>query len=178
MTAKATKPARALPLQAVRALGGENVVDLLAHQHRQIRLGFLRAALPGPQRRRNLDRLTRLPAVHEAAGEALVHPVARRALKHGRELIARRRNEAKEAKRLLVRLRRTGPYGSGYLRQLNQFHRAVTGQAAREERGSRPHCARFSARPGCACWARRSDSPRRTHRPGHSAGPTMRWQTS
>ncbi|WP_225833570.1 hemerythrin domain-containing protein [Streptomyces sp. NK08204] len=117
-----------------RALGGENVVDLLTRQHRQIKLGFLRAALPGPWRRRNFDRLMRLLAVHEAAEEAHVHPVARRALRHGRELAARRRGEEKEAKQLLVALWRTGPDGAGYLRRLNEARRAVTQHAAREER--------------------------------------------
>lgn len=121
-------------LKAVRNLGGEDAVDVLTRQHRQIRLGFLRAALPGPPRRRNFDRLMRLLAVHEAAEEAHVHPVARRALRHGRELAARRRHEEKEAKRLLVALWRTGPDGPGYLRRLNEARRAVARHAAREER--------------------------------------------
>ncbi|MZE75475.1 hemerythrin domain-containing protein [Streptomyces xinghaiensis] len=125
---------RARPLRAVRALGGESVVDVLTRQHRQIRLGFLRAALPGPGRRRNFDRLMRLLAVHEAAEEAHVHPVARKTLRHGRDLAARRRREEKEAKRLLVRLWRTGPHGPGYLRRLNEVRRAVGRHAAREER--------------------------------------------
>ncbi|MFS4093823.1 hemerythrin domain-containing protein [Streptomyces sp. AF1A] len=133
-TAKAASTAPTWSLRVVRKLGGENVVDVLTRQHRQIRLGFLRAALPGPWRRRNFDRLMRLLAVHEAAEEAHVHPVARRALQHGRELAARRRNEEKEAKELLVALWHTGPDGTGYLRRLNEVRRAVTRHAAREER--------------------------------------------
>jgi hypothetical protein len=77
----------------MRNLGGEDAVDVLTRQHRQIKLGFLGAALPGPPRRRNFERLMRLMrllAVHEAAEEAHVHSVARRALRHGRELAARR----------------------------------------------------------------------------------------
>nr|BFD80774.1 hemerythrin domain-containing protein [Streptomyces sp. Xyl84] len=132
--AKAGKTVPAWSAKAVRVLGGEDAVDVLTRQHRQIRIGFLRAALPGPPRRRNFDRLMRLLAVHEAAEEAHVHPVARRALEHGRELAARRRHEEKEAKELLVALWRTGPEGRGYLRLLNQARRAVTGHAAREER--------------------------------------------
>ncbi|MGR6974813.1 hemerythrin domain-containing protein [Streptomyces cynarae] len=138
LTAKATvKAAKTVParsLQMVRTLGGENVVDVLTRQHRQIRLGFLQAALPGPWRRRNFDRLMRLLAVHEAAEEAHVHPVARRTLRHGSELALRRRTEEKEAKQLLVALWRTGPNGAGYLRRLNQVRRAVARHAAREER--------------------------------------------
>ncbi|WP_234438478.1 hemerythrin domain-containing protein [Streptomyces sp. NRRL S-340] len=131
---KAGKTAPAWSAKAVRVLGGEDAVDVLTRQHRQIKIGFLRAALPGPPRRRNFDRLMRLLAVHEAAEEAHVHPVARRALEHGRELAARRRHEEKEAKELLVALWRTGPEGRGYLRLLNQARRAVAGHAAREER--------------------------------------------
>ncbi|MEW2512703.1 hemerythrin domain-containing protein [Streptomyces sp. NPDC046870] len=133
-TAKAAPTLSAWSMRALGALGGENVVDVLTRQHRQIKLGFLQAALPGPWRRRNFDRLMRLLAVHEAAEEAHVHPVARRALEHGRELAARRRAEEKQAKELLIALWRTGPHGTGYLRRLNEVRRAVTRHAAREER--------------------------------------------
>jgi Hemerythrin HHE cation binding domain len=132
--AKAAPTVSAWSLRTLRALGGENVVDVLTRQHRQIKLGFFRAALPGPWRRRNFHRLMRLLAVHEAAEEAHVHPVARRALQHGRELAARRRAEEKQAKELLIALWRTGPDGAGYLRRLNEVRRAVTQHAAREER--------------------------------------------
>jgi hypothetical protein len=132
--ARAGKAAPAWPLAVARELGREDAVEVLTRQHRQIRLGFLRAALPGPLRRRNFERLMRLLAVHEAAEEAHVHPVARRALQHGRELAARRRHEEKEAKRLLVALWHTGPNGRGYLRRLNEARRAVSRHAAREER--------------------------------------------
>jgi hypothetical protein len=133
-TAKAGKAAPAWSLKVARTLGREDAVDVLTRQHRQIRLGFLQAALPGPPRRRNFDRLMRLLAVHEAAEEAHVHPVARKALQHGRELAARRREEEKQAKELLIALWRTGPDGAGYLRRLNDVRRAVTQHAAREER--------------------------------------------
>lgn len=133
-TAKVVRTAPVWWSPVARALGAENVVDVLTRQHRQIKLGFLQAALPGPWRRRNFDRLMRLLAVHEAAEEAHVHPVARRALQHGHELAARRRSEEKEAKQLLIALWRTGPDGRGYLRRLNEARRAVTRHAGREER--------------------------------------------
>ncbi|MFF3820833.1 hemerythrin domain-containing protein [Streptomyces bluensis] len=112
----------------------EDAVDILTRQHAQIRRGFYKAALPGPTRRRAFEQLTRLLAVHEAAEEAHVHPVARRALRAGRALTARRREEEKQAKKLLAALRRTGPQGKGYLRQLNAARKAVLEHAAREER--------------------------------------------
>ncbi|MGW3354360.1 hemerythrin domain-containing protein [Streptomyces bungoensis] len=133
-TARAATTAPGWSLRVTRALGGEDVVDVLTRQHRQIKSGFLRAALPGPWRRRNFERLMRLLAVHEAAEEAHVHPAARRALRHGRELAARRRTEEKEAKQLLIGLWHTGPGGTGYLRRLNEARRAITRHAAREER--------------------------------------------
>ncbi len=136
LTAKAATKvgkAPAWPLTVARKLGSEDAVEVLTRQHRQIKIGFLRAALPGPLRRRNFERLMRLLAVHEAAEEAHVHPVARRALQHGRELAARR-HEEKQAKQLLVALWHTGPNGRGYLRRLNEARRAVARHAAREER--------------------------------------------
>ncbi|QTD96340.1 hemerythrin domain-containing protein [Streptomyces cyanogenus] len=132
--AKTAKAAPTWSLRITRSLGAENAVDLLVRQHRQIRLGFLKAALPGPWRSRNFHRLMRLLAVHEAAEEAHVHPVARRALQHGREVAARRRHEEKAAKDLLISLWRTGPDGPGYLRRLNEARRVITQHAAREER--------------------------------------------
>ncbi len=116
------------------ALMRDDAADILTRQHAQIRRGFYKAAVPGPTRRRAFDQLMRLLAVHEAAEEAHVHPVARRALRAGRAVAARRREEEKQAKKLLVRLWRTGPYGKGYLRQLNAARRAVLAHAAREER--------------------------------------------
>ncbi|MER6978794.1 hemerythrin domain-containing protein, partial [Streptomyces carpinensis] len=83
LTAKAAAKAGKAPawsLTVARTLGSEDAVEVLTRQHRQIKLGFLRAALPGPLRRRNFDQLMRLLAIHEAAEEAHIHPVARRAL--------------------------------------------------------------------------------------------------
>jgi hypothetical protein len=131
--AKAGKAAPQWSMRAMRMLGDEDAVDVLTRQHRQIRRGFLRAALPGPTRRRDFDRLMRLLALHEAAEEAHLHPVARRALRAGGELAARRRAEEKQAKQLLVDLRRIGPDGHGYLRRLEGVRRAVARHAAREE---------------------------------------------
>lgn len=112
----------------------DDAVDILTRQHAQIRRGFYKAAVPGPTRRRAFEQLMRLLAVHEAAEEAHVHPVARRALQAGRDLAARRREEEKQAKKLLVALWRTGPKGKGYLRQLNTVRKAVLEHADREER--------------------------------------------
>lgn len=115
------------------AVNGD-VIDLLKHQHTQIRRAFRRAALPGPIRRRAFHDLVRLLAVHEAAEEAHVHPKVRRALPGGRALAAARRREEKEAKKLLTRLYRIGPDGRGYLGALRELRKAVLAHAGREER--------------------------------------------
>ena len=117
-----------------RPLMHDDAIDILTRQHAQIRRGFYKAALPGPMGRTAFDQLMRLLAVHEAAEAAHIHPMARRVLKAGRILAARRREEEKQAKKLLVALRRTGPGGKGYLRQLNAVRRTVLAHAAREER--------------------------------------------
>lgn len=111
-----------------------DVIDMLKHQHAQIRRAFRRAALPGPIRWRAFHDLVRLLAVHEAAEEAHVHPAVRHALPGGRPLAAARRREEKAAKKLLARLYRIGPDGAGYLHALQELRRAVLAHASREER--------------------------------------------
>jgi hypothetical protein len=111
-----------------------DVVDILKQQHTQIRRAFRRAAMPGPFRRRAFRDLVRLLAIHEAAEEAHIHPTARRVLPGGKALAAARRQEEKEAKKLLTRLWRIGPRGEGYLPALLKLRRAVLAHAAREER--------------------------------------------
>jgi hypothetical protein len=115
-----------------------DVVDLLTGQHAQIRRAFRRAALPGPTRRRAFYELVRLLAVHEAAEEAHVHPVARHAAAAGKSVTSARRAEEKQAKRLLADLWKIGPHGDGYLRALRALRRAVLNHAAREEREEFP----------------------------------------
>lgn len=123
---------------AGKAARGNDVVDVLKDQHVQIRRAFRLAALPGPARPRAFRNLVRLLAVHEAAEEAHVHPLARRLAGAGKAVAEARRAEEKEAKQLLVTLQRTGPHGDGYLRALRALRRAVLAHAAREEREEFP----------------------------------------
>ncbi|AEW99255.1 hemerythrin domain-containing protein [Streptantibioticus cattleyicolor] len=120
------------------SLTRHDAVDVLTRQHAQIRRGFYKAALPGPGRKRAFHQLMRLLSIHEAAEEAHVHPLARRVLRAGPAVTARRRAEEKQAKRLLTALLRTGPDGKGYVRQLGAARRAVLAHAAREEREEFP----------------------------------------
>jgi hypothetical protein len=122
----------------VKTARGSDVVDVLTSQHAEIRGAFRRAMVPGPTRQRAFDKLVRLLAVHEAAEEAHVHPVVRRVSGAGRALAEARREEEKEAKKLLTALLKTGPYGRGYLPALRELRRAVLAHAAREEREEFP----------------------------------------
>lgn len=110
-----------------------DVVDLLKSQHAEIKRGFVAAMLPGPGRLRRFDELRRLLAVHEAAEEAHVHPVARKLSKNGRELARRRLSEEAAAKKLLKELTHAGPEGRGYLRKLIVLQIAVLRHARHEE---------------------------------------------
>lgn len=119
-----------------RRAGSTNadVVDLLVDQHREIRRGFARVARGGPERGRDWRQLRRLLAVHEAAEEAHVHPVARKAIPGGRRVIAQRLAEEKAAKRLLRQLDRVGPASPKFDPLFGTFRTAVLGHARREER--------------------------------------------
>lgn len=122
------------------ASSSADIVDLLTDQHRQIRRAFRKAAMPGAERPRRFGELVRLLAVHEAGEEAHVHPLVRHAMPGGRQLAAERRQEEKQAKKLLTALWKAGPQVAGYIgyaRYLNglmALRRAVLTHAAREER--------------------------------------------
>ena len=124
-----------------------DVVDLLKQQHTEIRRAFRRAARPGPQRRQMFADLVRLLAVHEAAEEAHVHPVARKILPKGRAVIKSRLKEEKQAKKLLVDLERVGPDGASFAPKLRALRTAVLSHAKREEREEFPALRRYVTAP-------------------------------
>lgn len=112
---------------------GSDVVSMLKRQHREIRWGFVKAALPGPGRAQAFESLRRLLAVHEGAEEAHVHPVVRKVARGGRDLVRQRLAEEKSAKKLLRELERVGTADPGYLGKLGELRAAVVRHAAREE---------------------------------------------
>lgn len=115
-----------------------DVVKLLHSQHGQIKRGFLAALLPGPGRQRRFDRLRELLAVHEAAEEAHVHPVARKVGGEGARLIRARLDEERAAKKLLRDLERSGTHEPGYSTKLLRLATAVVRHARHEEREEFP----------------------------------------
>jgi hemerythrin superfamily protein len=118
---------------------------MLTRQHAEIRTAFRAAFKLGQGRSEAFGRLARLLAIHEAAEEAHVHPALRRAPAAGKAVTSARRQEEKQAKELLARLRKIGPYGDGYLRGLRILRRAVLSHAAREEREEFPALRDLSA---------------------------------
>jgi hypothetical protein len=111
-----------------------DVVDMLEHQHEQIRRGFDLVARGGPDRARNWRKLRRLLAVHETAEEAHVHPVARKKVPGGKHVIESRLLEEKAAKKMLKALDKMGPGHPRFDPLLATFRRAVLSHAKREER--------------------------------------------
>lgn len=83
----------------------QDVVDLLLAQHDEIKLLFAQVANTTGDRKRELFQdLVRLLAVHEAAEEQLVHPLARGKLDSGASVVDSRLKEEDEAKHALARL--------------------------------------------------------------------------
>jgi Hemerythrin HHE cation binding domain len=113
----------------------EDVVDLLVRQHSQIRDLF--AAVEnsyGDRRRESFGRLVRLLAVHETAEEEIVHPLARRRLPGGEEIVDDRLQEERKAKEKLVRLEGMDTENPRFLAELDELRIAVLTHARAEER--------------------------------------------
>jgi hemerythrin superfamily protein len=112
-----------------------DVVDLLIHQHSQIRDLFdeVENSL-GENRKDAFDRLVRLLAVHETAEEEIIHPLARRALPGGEEIVDDRLEEERQAKEKLARLEGMDPETPQFLTELDELRIAVLTHARAEER--------------------------------------------
>jgi hemerythrin superfamily protein len=112
-----------------------DVLDLLVHQHSQIRDLFNEVENTfGDQRRQAFDRLVRLLAVHETAEEEIIHPLARRSLPGGEEIVDDRLDEERTAKEALARLERMDPDTPQFLTELDKLRIAVLTHARAEER--------------------------------------------
>src|SRR4051794_26257272 len=98
------------------AMPAGDVVDLLVHQHSQIRDLFDKVENSlGPARKDAFDRLVRLLAVHETAEEEIIHTMARQALPGGAEIVDDRLAEEREAKEKLARLEDMDPDSRAFL---------------------------------------------------------------
>lgn len=123
-----------------------DVVELLMHQHEQIR-GLLQEVgeRKGDKRAAAFERLRRLLAVHETAEEEILHPIARRSLNNGRKVINARLEEEKQGKKMLRALEMMGPSTQGFDALFAEFRKAVLEHAEREEREEFPELRTHSS---------------------------------
>lgn len=91
-------------------------------------------AAGGAERDAAFYALRRLLAVHETAEEEIVHPVARRALPNGEELVEARLREENEAKKVLAALEEMDVDSPAFERTLAELEASVVAHAAAEER--------------------------------------------
>jgi hemerythrin superfamily protein len=113
----------------------QDVIELLRFQHEQIRELFdLVGTSTGRAREEAFHRLVRLLAVHETAEEEIVHPVARRALPGGEEIVADRLAEERSAKQELTALYGMDTGEPEFLARLDRLSRDVQEHARAEER--------------------------------------------
>jgi len=118
----------------------DDIVEVLLDQHGQIRrlLDEVSGA-PGPDARRGpFQALVRLLAVHEAAEEQVLHPVARVRLPDGDEVADARIAEEEESKRLLAELERLGPGHEDFDSRFARVRELVLAHAGNEEREEFP----------------------------------------
>jgi hemerythrin superfamily protein len=116
-----------------------DAVDLLVRQHEEIRRLIKQVDdKAGRARAEAFDRLRRFLAVHETAEEEVVHPVARRSLDNGDEVIDARLKEENESKKMLQALEKMGPSAQGFEALYAEFRQAVLDHAEQEEREEFP----------------------------------------
>jgi hemerythrin superfamily protein len=111
-----------------------DLVEVLLDQHTQIReLLIAVAEQTGAARETAFTGLVRLLAVHEAAEEQVLHPVARVRLPDGDEVADARIREEEESKRLLRDLERMGTGHDDFDTQFARLRELVLEHAANEE---------------------------------------------
>lgn len=123
-----------------------DVVELLLHQHMQIRDLMMEVmAFGGEQRREAFRELVRLLSVHETAEEEVVHPVARRNVDQGEPIVSDRLDEERVAKELLEQLDGMDPDDEQFLPLFLEMRNAVITHAVYEQRYEfnrlRQHCS-------------------------------------
>jgi hemerythrin superfamily protein len=111
-----------------------DVVDLLLEQHDEIKSLFSELQrVQGPAKRKLFEDLVRLLAVHESAEEMVVHPVARRKLDAGEQVVEQRLEEEDQAKKELAELYDLGVDNPDFDRRLHTFAADVIQHATKEE---------------------------------------------
>jgi Hemerythrin HHE cation binding domain len=118
----------------------DDVVDVLQGQHQRIRDGFDRlGAASGVEKRELFEGLIRLLAVHEVAEEELVHPLARRKIGSGQQVVDERLREEQQIKTSLAELYDLGTDHPDFNGRLARLREAVAAHAEHEEQHELPH---------------------------------------
>jgi hemerythrin superfamily protein len=113
----------------------QDVVGLLLEQHDQIRTLFGQvAAAQGAEKRHLFEDLVRLLAVHETAEEEVVHPIARRNIDGGDDIVEERLEEEEQAKRALADIYDLGVDHRDFDSRLQALATAVIAHATNEEK--------------------------------------------
>ncbi|MEU6852169.1 hemerythrin domain-containing protein [Actinacidiphila alni] len=114
-----------------------DVVALLLEQHARIRGLFARIALgEGDEKKAAFDQLRGLLAVHEAAEELILRPVAKKTA--GESEADARNAEEKEASRVLKQLESMDVASPEFESAIAEFEQAVSAHAEHEEREEFP----------------------------------------
>jgi hemerythrin-like domain-containing protein len=164
-----TPPDREVEVSYMTATQEQDVVTMLVEQHHQVRnlFGELNTAT-GDRKRELFEDLVRLLAVHETAEEEVVHPIARRKIDGGEQVVETRLQEEDQAKRALGELYDLGVDNPEFDNKLVPFEQAVEQHATREESEEFARLrARLSAeelqRMGGAVRAAQAMAPTRPH---------------
>ena len=113
----------------------KDAIDLLIHQHQEIRRLFEEVdRSTGHAREEAFEKLCRFLAVHETAEEEVVHPLARRVIPNGDQIIEARLQEENEGKRVLQALEKMGTSAAGFEPLFTEFRKSVLEHAEHEER--------------------------------------------
>ncbi|MCH6161674.1 hemerythrin domain-containing protein [Streptomyces marispadix] len=156
----------------------DDIIAVLLTQHARMRDLFAEVHVSlGEEKRAKFAELRALLAVHEAAEEMILRPVAKREAGE-REAVARNEEE-EEAGRILAELERMDPDGSQFEAKLGEFEKAVGEHADHEEREEFP-----AVRTGCSQEQRqkmgkrllRAERTAPTHpHPAAAGSPAAQW---
>jgi hemerythrin superfamily protein len=112
----------------------QDAVDVLLQQHERIKGLFGQVMAAGGKEKQDLfEDLVRMLAVHEAAEEELVHPLARKGGTVSDSVVAARLDEEQQAKRDLADLYDMGTSDPRFDAAFNRLREAVIAHAEHEE---------------------------------------------
>lgn len=117
----------------------DDIVDLIRADHNNVRALFEEFDAASGDRRNELwQMIVRLLAVHETAEEEIVHPLVRRFVDGGDDIVDARLAEEDAAKKTLAELEQLGPDAVEFPERFGAFARDVLAHADREEREELP----------------------------------------